>query len=210
MLLLVSGASGVGKTTARLHVRHLFERRGLDGTFETAELFTLGPVPDVPTVAWRQEQAEVAVRRAIALDAEGRHLLFAGDPVPLGEVLAAPSADRVEVAACLLDVDEQTHLARLAQRGEPEELVPFHRGFAEWMRAHATDPGHMPEVVTTDGWSQMRWERWVGREPGPEWAMTVLDTSRLSPEQVGAAIVDWCLRAVAGQAPVFRAGWFDR
>jgi anion-transporting ArsA/GET3 family ATPase len=27
MLLLVSGASGVGKTTARLHARHLLERR---------------------------------------------------------------------------------------------------------------------------------------------------------------------------------------
>ncbi|MHA6623917.1 hypothetical protein ACU61A_00780 [Pseudonocardia sichuanensis] len=40
--------------------------------------------------------------------------------------------------------------------------------------------------------------------------MTVVDTSRLLPEQVGAEVVDWCGRAVAGDAPVFRAGWFRR
>jgi hypothetical protein len=208
MLLLVSGASGVGKTTARLHARHLFERRGLDATYETAELFTLGPIPAVPTIAWRHEQVEVAVRRALALEAEGRHLLFAGDPVPLGEALAAPSADRIDIAACLLDLDDDAHLARLAGRDEPEELIPLHQGFATWLRAHATDPGHVPEAITTDAWPAMRWERWVGRPPGPEWAMTVLDTSGLTPEEVGAGIVDWCERAVAGDAPVFRAGWF--
>ncbi|MCP2169217.1 hypothetical protein [Goodfellowiella coeruleoviolacea] len=203
MLLLVSGASCVGKTTARLHARHL-----LDDTYETAELFTLGPIPAVPTLAWRHEQVEVAVRRAIALAAEGRHLLFAGDPVPLGEVLAAPSADQIDIAACLLDIDEQAHVARLARRGEPAELIPRHRAYADWLRAHATDPGHVTEAITTDAWPAMRWDRWLGRAPGPEWAMTVLDTSRLTPEQVGAEVADWCRRAVAGNAPVFRAGWF--
>lgn len=205
MLLLVSGASGVGKTTARLHARHL-----LDDTYETAELFTLGPIPAVPTLAWRQEQVEAAVLRAIALEAEGRHLLFAGDPVPLGEALAAPSADRIDIAACLLDIDEEVLLTRLARRDEPDELIPLHLGFVAWLRAHATDPGHVPEAITTDAWPEMRWERWVGRTPGPDWAMTVLDVSRLAPEDAGAAVADWCRRAVAGEAPVFRAGWFRR
>lgn len=202
-MLLVCGASGVGKTTARLHARTL-----LDDTYENAELCTLGPIPAVPTIAWRQEQVEAAVRRAITLEAEGRHLLFAGDPVPLGEALAAPSADEIDIAACLLDVDEEAHLARFAQRNEPAEMIPLHRGFAAWLRAHATDPGHVPEAITTDAWPAMRWERWVGRAPGPEWAMTVIDTSRLTREQVGAEVADWCRRAVAGDAPVFRAGWF--
>lgn len=208
MLLLVSGASGVGKTTARLHARHLFEHRLLDEAYETAELFTLGAIPAAPTIAWRHQQVEVAVRRAITLETQGKHLLFAGDPIPLGEALAAPSADRIDIAGLLLDIDEQMHLARLALRNEAEELIPLHRGFATWLRAHATDPGHMPEAITTDAWPDMRWERWVGRRPGPEWAMTTLDTSCLAPEQVGAAVADWCQAAVAGQAPVFRAGWF--
>ncbi|MGW4364889.1 hypothetical protein ACWEKT_04515 [Nocardia takedensis] len=203
MLLLVSGASGVGKSTARLHARHR-----LDESFENVEFFTVGPIPAAPTLAWRQEQVEAVVARAAELAAVGRHLLFAGDPVPVGEALAAPSADRVDIAACLLDVDESAHLARLAARGEPESLIPLHRGFAEWLRAHAVDPGYVTEAITTDAWPGMRWERWVGRGPGPEWAMTVLDTSRLGPERVGSEVADWCLRAVAGEAPVFRAGWF--
>ncbi|MFE3174338.1 hypothetical protein ACFXI3_22100 [Amycolatopsis sp. NPDC059235] len=200
MLLLVSGASSVGKTTARLHARPL-----LDDTYETAELSTLGPIPAVQTVAWRQERVEVAVRRAIALEAEGKHLLLAGDPVPLGEALAAPSADRIDIAACLLDLSDEAHLARLARRGEPSHA---NQAFAAWLRAHAHDPGHVPEAVTNDSWPDMRWDRWVGRSPGPEWAMTVLDTSTLGPEEVGQAVASWCRQAVARTAPVFPAGWF--
>lgn len=96
MLLLVTGASGVGKTTARIHATKL-----LDATFEAAELWHLGPVPAVPTVRWRQQQVDVAVRRATELARQGRHLLLAGDPIPAGEVLAAPSAGEVDVAVCL-------------------------------------------------------------------------------------------------------------
>jgi len=200
MLLLVSGASGVGKTTARLRAR-----ASLDDTFEDAELFTFGPIPPVPTIAWRQHQVEVAVRRALALSTEGRHLLLAGDPIPAGEVLAAPSADEVDVAVCLLDADEEAQSTRLDARHDPMEIRHLHHGFAAWLRAHATDPGHVPEAITHDGWSEMRWERWTGRAPGPEWSMTVIDTSDLDPSAVGARIVHWCHAAVAGEAPVFRA-----
>ncbi|WP_336158510.1 hypothetical protein [Amycolatopsis sp. VC5-11] len=202
MLLVVSGASCVGKTTARVHARPL-----LGDTYETAELSTLGPIPAVPTVAWRQEQVEIAVQRAIALEAEGRHLLLAGDPIPVGEALAAPSADRIDIAGCLLDLSDDAHLARLARRGEPS---PANQAFAAWLRAHAHNPGHLPEAVTTDAWPEMRWDRWVGRVPGPDWAMTVIDTSSLGPAEVGEAVADWCRRAVAGEAPVFRSGWFAR
>ena len=201
MLLLVSGASGVGKSTARLRAAEL-----LGPEFETVELWHLGPIPAVPTVAWRQEKVEDAVRRAIALQAEGRHLLLAGDPIPAGEVLAAPSADEVDVAVCLLDADETAQTARLRGRRDPAALLPRHLAFADWLSRHAADPAHMPEVVTTDGWEHMRWERWVGRDVADRWAMTVVDTSRRSPDEVGVLLAEWCRAAVAGAAPVFRAG----
>lgn len=203
MLLLVSGASCVGKSTARMHARKL-----LDDRFEDAELFTLGPIPATPTIAWRQEQCEVAVRRAAELAAEGRHLLFAGDPIPAGEILAVPSADRVDVAVCLLDADDEALTQRLDARQDPPELWPRHLAWAAWLRAHATDPGHLPDAVTTDAWPEMVWERWTGRRPGPEWAMTVLDTTDRSPAEVGRMVADWCLDAVDHRAPVFGAGWW--
>lgn len=95
--------------------------------------------------------------------------------------------------------------ASLELRNEPADLIPLHQGFAAWLRAHAIDPGHVPEAILADAWPAMCWERWVGRTAGPEWAMTVLGASRLAPEQVAAEIADWCRRAVAGEAPVFRA-----
>lgn len=202
MFLLVTGASCAGKSTAR---RHAMTHLGAE--FEAVELSDLGPVPNPPTVAWRQQQVEVAVRRAIELEHEGRHLVFAGDPVPAGEVLAAPSAEDIDVAACLLDVDAETQSARLDARQDPPEHRHLHHGFADWMRHHATDPSYVPEAVTTDAWPPMRWVRWVDRTPGPEWAMTVIDTSGLAEPEVGRQVAAWCRDAVAGRAPVFRAGW---
>lgn len=204
MLLLVSGASGVGKTTARLAVAPR-----LGDIVETAELFTLGPIPAVPTIAWRQEQVEVAVRRAMELERVGRHLLFAGDPVPAGEALAVPSADRIDIAVCLLDADGPTHTARLRARQDPPELLPLHLGFADWMRHHATDPTYVPQAVTTDAWPAMRWERWVGREDlADRWAMTVIDTSALDVHGVADALEAWCRSALRDEAAVFRKGWW--
>jgi len=202
MLLLVTGASGVGKSTARIHAMRL-----LDASFEAVELAHLGPIPPVPTVRWRQQQAEVAVRRAIELEKESRHLLLAGDPIAAGEVLAAPSAEQVDVAVCLLDADARSQSARLDARQDPPEIRHLHHGFADWMRAHAADPSYVPEAVTNDSWESMVWDRWVGRPPGPEWAMTVIDTSTMAGEEVGSTVAEWCRRAVRGEVPVFRAGW---
>jgi hypothetical protein len=203
VLLLVSGASCVGKTTARQRAATI-----LGEAFDAVELAHLAAIPPVPTVAWRQQTVEVAVQRAIALASEGRHLLFAGDPIPAGEVLAAPSADQVDIAACLLDADAASQNARLDARRDPPELRDLHLSFAAWMRRHATDPAHVPEAVTTGAWPEMRWERWVGAPVAAErWAMTVIDTSRRSPDDVGRAVADWAQSAVRGHAPVFRAGW---
>ncbi|MEU4315901.1 hypothetical protein [Nocardia sp. NPDC024068] len=203
MLLLVSGASCVGKSTARVAAAPL-----LGDTVDTAELFTLGPIPAVPTIEWRQRQVEVAVRKAVELDRAGRHLLFAGDPVPAGEALAAPSADLIDIAVCLLDANEEALTARLRARRDPAELLPRHLTFAEWLRRHASDPTYVPEAVTTDAWPEMRWQRWVGRgDIADRWAMSVIDTSALARHDVARELAAWCRAATAGEAPVFRKGW---
>jgi hypothetical protein len=207
MFLLVTGASGAGKSTVRRAVA-----RDLSPEIECVELHDVIGVPALPDIAWRQRATEAAVQRALELQAEGRHLLLSGDPVAAGEVLAAPSAVRLNgVAVCLLDVSPDAQTARLARRGDDPALLPHHHAFADWMRGHARDPRHMPHVLRTNGWEAMRWERWTGIDPANgNWGMNVLDTSELSPQQVAAAIVTWCRRAVGGQAPVMCAAETSR
>jgi energy-coupling factor transporter ATP-binding protein EcfA2 len=87
MFLLVTGASGAGKSTVRRAVA-----RELPPEIECVELHDVISVPRLPTIAWRQQATEAVVGRALELQAKGRHLLLSGDPVAAGEVLAAPSA----------------------------------------------------------------------------------------------------------------------
>lgn len=203
MLLIVSGASGVGKTTARMNAAPLLRPQ-----FEPVELGSFGPVPATPTVAWRQKTVERIAQHAIELDADDRHVLLAGDPIPAGEALAVPSADRVDIAVCLLDLSEAEQNARLDARRDPPEMRHLHLAFAAWMRRHAVDPTHVTEAVTNDSWDRMHWDRWIGADVSDRWAMTIIDGSGLSPEKTGAAIAQWAHAATSGRAPVFRAGWF--
>lgn len=196
MLLLLTGASGVGKSTV-----HALIAPELLPEVECVELLQLSPSPAAITLVWRQQTAELAVRRAVELQASGRHLLLAGDPVPAIEVVAAPSAPQLEaVAVCLLDADADTQAERLAMRGDPPELLVHHHAFAEWMRRQATDPLHMTEVVSNAGWPQMRWERLESL--AAVWAMHTIDTSSMTTVNVAGAVVQWCRSAIAGDAPI--------
>lgn len=60
----------------------------------------------------------------------------------------------------------------------------------------------MPHVVSDDGWDQMRWDR-VERV-ADDWRMQTIDTSHLSLSEVADAVLDWCRRAFAGDAPSLR------
>jgi len=129
-------------------------------------------------------------------------------PVAAGEVIAAPSAAQLDgIAVCLLDVDREAQALRLAARGDDPALLGDHHAFADWMRAHAVDPGHMHHVLTMDGWEAMRWERWTCLEPGDlNWRMHTVVTSSMSRERVPAEVLSWCHRVLAGKAPVLHAG----
>jgi hypothetical protein len=199
--VLVTGASGAGKSTVRQAVS-----TELSPEVECVELGDVVDVPTFPDIAWRQRATEAVLQRAAGLQSDGRHLLLSGDPVAAGEVLAAPSATRLEgVAACLLDVGPDAQAARLERRGDDPALLVHHQAFADWMRGHARDPGHMPHVVTTGGWEAMRWDRWIGADPADGgWAMRVIDTSELAEAEVAAQVLSWCRHALRGQAPMLR------
>jgi hypothetical protein len=196
MFLLVTGASGAGKSS----VRALVERE-LSPLVECVELGQIVGVPAIPTKTWRQHATEVVVRRALELQQDGRHLLLSGDPVAAGEVAAAPSAPALEgLAICLLDLSPDAQAERLAARGDDPGLLRDHQAFAEWMRRHADDPLHMPHVLSIDGWEEMRWDRLA--VVAPDWQMIRVDTTHMTRDRVAEAVLEWCRRVLAAQAPV--------
>jgi energy-coupling factor transporter ATP-binding protein EcfA2 len=202
MFLLITGASGAGKSTVREAVAP-----ALAPAVESVELRDLVSIPAFPTVAWRQRATEAAVRRALELQADGRHLLLSGDPVAAGEVLATPSAGALDgIAVCLLDISAPAQTERLVHRGDDRRLLPHHHAFAEWMRGHARDPRHMPHVLTTNGWEAMRWDRLsVAESTDGSWGTEVVDASTLSRDQVAAEVLAWCHRALNADAPILCA-----
>lgn len=107
MLFLVTGASGVGKSTVRALVAPQ-----LGNTFEAVELKDLGPVDEV-TLAWRQEMAEVAAARAATLTAYAQWMReHAVDPLPGMHVLTsdgAPGMQRERLIAAA-DVPQRWHM----------------------------------------------------------------------------------------------------
>jgi hypothetical protein len=129
--------------------------------------------------------------------------MLCGDPVAPGELVAAPSADRLDgIAVCLLDCRPEIQRERLRVRGDPPEAIPHHVAFSEWMRRHVQDPTWRPEVITSRGWDAMRWERWVARRPGdPGWRLDVIDTSELSVERVAAELLAWARNVLATCCP---------
>jgi hypothetical protein len=115
----------------------------------------------------------------------------------LGPVPAVPDvAWRQRMAECAvaravrLDADA---------RGDPEELLWRHAAFAEWMRRHAEDPTHVPEVLIDDGWQEMDWSR-LSRLP---WNVTVIDGSTLTVTEVGERVRHWIAAVRTGSTPVF-------
>jgi broad-specificity NMP kinase len=198
VLLLVTGASGIGKTT----VRRLLEPQ-LRAEVDCAELWDLAPNPLAQSLEWRQRTTELAVQRTVQLQREGRHFLLCGDPIAAVEVAAAPSADHVDaIAFCLLDAAPGEQAARLHARGDDLAVLVHHQAFADWMRKNATDPMHMLEVVTPNSWDQMRWDRIPAL--APQWHVHTIDTTDSSPQQVADAVLTWIRSAIAGTTPTIR------
>lgn len=194
MLLSVSGASGVGKST----VLEALQRSGELGPGVTCVEFDSIGVPDGADTAWRHGATEEWVRFAIEEQDAGRHVLLAGQ-VPPGELVAAPSADRLDgIAVCVLHSSPEVQEARLVGRGERADSLFHHLRFGAWFGAHARDPQHAPEVVRVETSTPMVWERWEHLKSGdPRWPVSVIDTDELSSADVAAQVAAWARIALA-------------
>jgi hypothetical protein len=123
----------------------------------------------------------------------------------LGPVPAVPDvAWRQRMAECAV-----ARAVRLdAERRDLLELLWRHAAFAEWMRRHAEDPAHMPEVLVNDGWQETDWSR-LSRL---SWNVTVIDgvqAERHRSRRTGVEL-DRCGqgRVGAGVPPVRRMNYW--
>ena len=117
MLLSLTGASGAGKSMVLDAMVAAF-----DGQRVSCVEFDSVGVPPGAHTAWRHGVLERWVRRAVEEQREGRHFVLCGQ-VPVGELLAAPSADALDgIAACLLQARPRSgandcwHVVRIQPR----------------------------------------------------------------------------------------------
>lgn len=187
MLFVLTGASCSGKSqlTAALS--------GFPGL--VVRDFDEHGVPQHPGNAWRQRKIERWVRLAIEAQYDGVDLLLSA-PSPLGEVLAAPSADRLDgISVALVDVGDMQRKARLEERS-PGVLSSRGRAgildWARWYRGHGADPRFEPGRLTTAAANGMRWDRWMHWRAGdPRWATTVVNTTDVDLTTSTAEVSSW-------------------
>jgi hypothetical protein len=144
----VTGASGVGKSTTLAALAGAFAGQSVS----CVEFDSVG-VPAGADTAWRHRVLEHWVQRALAEQRAGRHLVLCGQ-VPVGELLAAPSADALDgIAACLLHCSPDVRRERLVARGEDPDGLHDHLAFGIGSTAtHST-----PRTCRTSSASQARW-----------------------------------------------------
>ncbi len=188
MLLALTGSSGSGKTTLAYAVA------GLLPSLVVHDFDEWG-VPSDADTAWRQRTGEHWLRRAHALQESGQDLLLTGQS-PLGEVLATPSAYGLDgIAVCLVDIDDDERVARLADRDggrwSAEQLDAF-VSWGRWHRGHVADPQHRPDAIIRDCWPGMLWGRWSDWSAGDtRWHTDILDTTGATVDESVDALVGW-------------------
>lgn len=192
MLFSLTGASGAGKSTVLAHL----ERVAWPEPLRCVEFDSIG-VPDGADTAWRHGAVEHWVQQALLAEAAGVHMLLCGQ-VPIGELLAVPSTERLEgLAVCMLHCSPEVRTTRLLARGEDPSSIVHHNRFGEWFRSHTLDPTHAPEVIRVESATPMRWERWSAWEQGdPRWSAEIIDTDDLAPADVALEVEEWVRRTL--------------
>ncbi|WP_328506472.1 hypothetical protein [Streptomyces sp. NBC_00391] len=198
MLFKLTGSSCSGKTTLAYGTASKLQQ------IVVHDFDELG-VPEGADLHWRHRMTEMWVRRALEYQERGVDLLLTGQS-PLGEVLAVPSAPRLDgIAVCLVDVADEVRRARLAERSPGRwdaPAVDAFVGWAAWHRQHALDPRHRPDVIIDNSWPEMAWHRWTSWHAGDRrWRTQLLDTTDQPVAKSVAQVERW----VTEQRGVHRA-----
>jgi tRNA A37 N6-isopentenylltransferase MiaA len=185
-MILISGASGSGKTSLLPHLRRMLPE------MEVVEFDLVGVPADADT-AWRQRTLEEWIQKALVCQAQGRELLVVGH-AQYGEALACPSAPLLSrLAMCLLDCSDPVRIERIRARdGHSKWATMEMLSWASFQRMHAIDPQWYQEVLQAEGDASMQWQRWSTWQKGdPRWQVWVLDMTSLPVEESAERITNW-------------------
>lgn len=152
------------------------------------------------------------MQQALAAQVDNADFLLTSHS-PLGELLTCPSTPQlVGIAACLLDCDDLTRLARIRARGIDPRWPPTQHTFnwASWHWLHAADPQWELHVITQ--WRPfpqhlVRWSTWLHDDP--RWSVERIDTTRVVVDDTLRAVRHW-IRASRARpvALASLAGWW--
>ncbi len=188
------GASGSGKSSSL---------PGLKSQLASIDWrdFDDAPMPRTNT-AERQLATEYWLQLAANNQTMGISTGIAGTVV-LGEVLACPSAARIDVVhALLLDCADVVRIDRIRSRDGSDATCATQDMlcWAAWLRMHASDPQWRPDVIQAQGAPGMNWKRWMSSRKGDAlWNVSVLDNSSLSSEETTSALAAWAKDCVTRQ-----------
>jgi broad-specificity NMP kinase len=184
MFFLVSGAAASGKTTVARYIPDRLkdiECHDLDEK-KVADEYT------------RCQQLEDWVQLALKLQRESRNFLLTSHS-PLGELLACPSAPKIEgISACLLDCSDTVRITRMRERGFDPRWPPTQDvlNWASWHRVHAWDPQWEQHVIVGNGPPDHAYNRWINWEQSDHrWQVSLIDTTDADVEGMLEMVAAW-------------------
>ncbi|HTY08514.1 MAG TPA: hypothetical protein VMF29_05065 [Candidatus Edwardsbacteria bacterium] len=194
MFFLITGAAASGKST----MAYLLKEK-----LPNAECHDY----DEKTVATAIDRCRILeeewIPAALLAQRTGRDFVLASHS-PFGELLAAPSAIRLEgISGCLLDCHDFERVRRHRARPEMADwpLTQHTLSWASWQRMHAHDPQWEQHVIVNPAQPGFEWTRWTSWPMGDKrWQVKVIDSSALAEDQTLGLLDDWINREKAKEA----------
>lgn len=172
-IFLITGVNGIGKSILMSQLKNK-----LEGDIFNIHDFDERGVPDNADREWRQSETLYWVSVGKENINNVRGTVICGF-MKFPEIENALSQLGVDAHICLLDADEKTISRRILGRyPDPESMAELER-----------TTGKTPEKFAMDNvWVSSKF-----RQEAKEKDYLIVDTSKLSPEEVGQKVVDWIM-----------------